>query len=135
MKFDAQFLEDAVLNIYARSIYGRSDSPPQPGASLDLASLREEWASDGLPAEQLPAALERLVAAGALSSALVDGEAQYALTEQGLRSRGFARHNTPRSAWQYLKDVAKLSLARARYDADREPPPDEPPPPLRPGQG
>lgn len=124
MKFDARFLEDAVLNIYARSIYGRSDSTPQPGASLDLASLREEWASDGLPLEQLPAALARLVAAGDLSSAVVDGLPQYAMTEQGLHSPGFARHDSPRSAWQYLKDVAKLSLARARGGdgSDAEPP-------------
>ncbi|ROH92036.1 hypothetical protein ED208_06605 [Stagnimonas aquatica] len=129
MNFDAQFLQDAVLNIYARSIYGRSDSPPQPGGSLDLAALREEWASDGLPPELLPAALEGLVTSGSLSQTRADGATQYALTERGLHSLGFARHDTPRSAWQYLKDVAKLSLARARHDAGREPPTDARQPP------
>ena len=134
MKFDAQFLQDAVLNIYARSIYGRSDSPPQPGGSLDLAALREEWASDGLPPALLSTALEGLVAGGALSQTQVDGTALYALTERGLRSPGFARHDTPRSVWRYLKDVARLSLARRHRQAGDPPSPAAPQPP-RPGPG
>ncbi|MDP3856942.1 MAG: hypothetical protein Q8Q73_04175 [Stagnimonas sp.] len=114
MKVDDSLLEDTVLNIYARSVYGRYDQRLAAGATLNLGSLREEWRDYHLRAEDLDRALQLLLARGDLRLETVDGEACYSLTESGIGRGTVERQRSPGSVWQFLKSLVKLSSTQQR---------------------
>lgn len=114
MKVDDSLLEDTVLNIYARSVYGRYDQQSAAGATLNLASLREEWRDYHLRAEDLDHALQLLLTRGDLRQETMDGEACYTLTESGLRHGATERQRSPGSVWQFVKSLVKLSSTQQR---------------------
>ena len=118
MKVDDAFLEDAVLNIYGRSIYGRSDRSLSAGASLDMETLREEWRDYNLRHDDLEQALALLTTKGDLLQQMVDGDRCFAMTEKGLKRGMVGRGRSPRSIWQTVKDLVKLTAAQDRHQHD-----------------
>lgn len=114
MRVDDDLLERAVLNLYARSIYGHYDVSPLPGRHLSLSGLRQEWREVHLRADDLDRALERLQMRGEISCELLDGEPHYALTERGIAA-GLDRHwRSPRDFWHHLKAMVKLTTSQVR---------------------
>ncbi|MES2683553.1 MAG: hypothetical protein V4650_08545 [Pseudomonadota bacterium] len=116
MTVDDAFLEDALLNLYATCIFGRSDHAMHAGATLDIGSLREEWRAYHLRQDDLDRALEILVSKGELSRSGSADAALYAITKKGLRRGREGRGPSLGARWQTMKDVAKLSWAQSRDD-------------------
>lgn len=114
MKIDDAFLEEAVLNIYATCVFGRSDHAMDAGATLDFVSLREEWGAYHLRRGDLDRALDTLVNNGELTRDSAGELAIYAITEKGLRIGTEGREQSLQARWQAAKDVAKLTWAQNR---------------------
>ena len=106
MSHDEDFLEFALLNIYAHN-----NVQPDAGGRLDHESLSQEWASYHLDQEDLDRALNKAVADGRLREEHDEDGVNFAVTDRAVEDINGSK--SLMSRWRELKYMARLSRMQA----------------------